>query len=78
MLGPIAACGLSLVAANGGYSSLQCVGFSLLWLLLLQRTGSRCADFSSCGSKALEDPGSVVAVNGVSCFRACGIFPDQG
>ena len=25
----VAACGLSLVAANGGYSSLQCAGFSL-------------------------------------------------
>ena len=25
----VAACGLSLVAASGGYSSLLCVGFSL-------------------------------------------------
>ena len=32
----IAACGLSLVAASGGYSSLRCMGFSLSWLLLLQ------------------------------------------
>ena len=31
----VAACGLSLVAVSGGYSSLQCVGFSLWWLLLL-------------------------------------------
>ena len=45
----LAMCGLSLVAANGGYSSLQCVGFSLRWLLLLWSTG-----FSSCGSWALE------------------------
>ena len=44
--------GLSLVAARGGYSSLQCVGFSLRWLLLLQSTGSRCAGFSSCGARA--------------------------
>ena len=36
-----AARGLSLVAANGGYSSLQCTGFSLRWLLLLRSMGSR-------------------------------------
>ena len=45
----IAAHRLSLVAASGGYSSLQCAGFSLWWLLLLQSTGSRCTGFSSCG-----------------------------
>ena len=50
----VAAHWLSLVAASGGYSSLQCVGFSLQWLLLLRSTGSRCAGFSSCGSRALE------------------------
>ena len=33
--------GLSLVAASGGYSSLQCAGFSLRWLLLLQSMDSR-------------------------------------
>ena len=41
-----AACGLSLVAASGGYSSLLCMGFSSRWLLLLQRTGSKCSGFS--------------------------------
>ena len=30
----IAARGLSLVVASGGYSSLRCAGFSLQWLLL--------------------------------------------
>ena len=45
---------LSLVAASGGYSSLQCAGFSLQWLLLLQSTGSRHTGFSSCSSQALE------------------------
>ena len=30
-----------LVAASGGYSSLQYMGFSLWWLLLLQSMGSR-------------------------------------
>ena len=37
----VAARGLSLVAASGGYSSLWCAGFSLRWLLLLRSTGSR-------------------------------------
>ena len=47
----IAACGLSLVVASGGYSSLQCMGF--LWLLLLlQSMGSRHVGFSSCGTRA--------------------------
>ena len=48
----VAAHRLSLVAGSGGYSSLQRVGFSLRWLLLLQSTGSRRAGFSSCGSWA--------------------------
>ena len=33
--------GLSLVVVSGGYYSLQCAGFSLWWLLLLQSMGSR-------------------------------------
>ena len=48
----VAARGLSLVVASGGYSSLQCTGSSLRWLLLLQSTGSRHAGFNSCGSWA--------------------------
>ena len=52
--GFVAACRLSLVAASGGYSSLQCTGFSLWWLLLLQSTGSRRAGFSSCSVWAQE------------------------
>ena len=32
----IAALGLSLVAASGGYFLLQCVGFSLRWLLIVE------------------------------------------
>ena len=43
----VAVCGLSLVAASGGYSSLRCTGFSSRWLFLLWRTG-----FSSCGTQA--------------------------
>ena len=49
----IAACGLSLVAVSGGYSSLRCAGFSLQWLLLWS-TGPRRVGFSSCGVQALE------------------------
>ena len=48
----VGACGLSLVAASGGYSSLRCAGFSLRWLLLLRSTGSRRAGFSRCGTWA--------------------------
>ena len=48
----VAACGLSLVAASGGYSSLRCAGFSLWWLLLLRSTGSRHAGFNSCSTQA--------------------------
>ena len=43
---------LSLVATSGGYSSLQCSGFLLWWLLLLQSMGSRYMGFSSCGTWA--------------------------
>ena len=50
----VAVCGLSLVAASGGYSSLRGTGFSLRWLLLLQSTGSRCMGFSSCGTQAQQ------------------------
>ena len=50
----VAVRGLSLVAASGGYSSLQCAGFSLRWLLSLWSTGSRRAGFCSCGTRALE------------------------
>ena len=57
----VAACGLSLVVVSGGYSSLQCAGFSLQWLLLLRSTGSRhvgsiavARGLSSYGLRALE------------------------
>ena len=55
----VAAGGLSLVAASGGYALLQCAGFSSWRLLLLQSTGSRCVGFSSCGALvALQHVGS--------------------
>ena len=37
----VAARGLSLVAASGGYSLLRWAGFALWWLLLLRSVGSR-------------------------------------
>ena len=46
----IAAHGLSVVAASGGYSSLWSAGLSLRWLLLLWSMGSRHVGFSSCGT----------------------------
>ena len=48
----VAACGLSLVAASGGYSSLWCAGFSLRWLLSLWSTGFGRVGFSSYGTWA--------------------------
>ena len=42
-----------LSVVSGGYSSLQCTGFSLWWLLLLQNTGSRVLLVSSCSSWTL-------------------------
>ena len=50
----VAVRGLSLVAVCGASSRLWCTGFSLQWLLLLQSTGSRCAGFSSCGTRAQQ------------------------
>ena len=50
----VAVRGLPLVAASGGYSSLQCAGFSLRWLLSSRSMGSRYSGFSSCGTRALE------------------------
>ena len=41
VLGLHAARRLSLVAASGGHPLLQCAGFLLRWLLLLQSKGSR-------------------------------------
>ena len=48
----IVAPGLSLVTASRSYSSLQCMVFSLQWLLLLRSMGSRREGFSSCGTRA--------------------------
>ena len=55
-----------------GYS-----GFSLWWLPFLRSTGSRSRGFQLSwllGTRAV----SVVVAHGLSCSKACGIFPDQG
>ena len=54
----VAAHGLSLVVASRGYSWLQCVSFSLRWLVLFQSTGSRHVGFSSRGTRGLSSGGT--------------------
>ena len=73
-VGSSSLCGLSLVAASGGYSSLWCVGFSLPCLLC-------------CGTQALGTWASVVTARGLgSCgmwaleragFSSCGTQAQQ-
>ena len=64
---------LSLVATSGATLWLQCSGFSLWWLLLLQSTGSGAREL-----QWLRRVGSVVVLNGLSCSVACEIFSDRG
>ena len=73
----VAALGLSLVAVGRGHSSLQCMGFSLRWPLLLRSTGSRHA-VSAVVARRLQSAGSAAVVHGLHCSVACGIFLDQG
>ena len=54
----------SLVSASKGYFVVQCMCFSLQWLLLWNMC-SKQMDFSICGHR-------------LSCSMACGILPDQG
>ena len=49
-LGVVAACGLSLFAASGGFSSLWCAGFSLWWFCCKAwALGSRASAVAVCG-----------------------------
>ena len=76
--------GFSLVAASGGYSSVQCTSFSFggfssreaLALgagasVVVARVGSAVA------APRLQSTGSLV-VEGLSCSAACGISPNRG
>ena len=65
-----------LVWGSGGYFSLQRVGFSLWWLLLLRSTGSGARGLGNCSSQALSHRLNAVA-HGLSCSVTCEIFPDQ-
>ena len=62
--------GLSLAAMSKGCSSLWCVGFSPLWLLLLRSTGSRV------WAQRLCHVGAIAVALGLSCPMARGVFPD--
>ena len=76
----VAACRLSLVEANGSHSSLWCMSFSLLWLLLLRSSGSR-VQASVVAARGLSSCSSTwvgYQAHGLSCSVARGIFPDQG
>ena len=80
----LAARGLSLVVASGGYSSVWCAGLSLRWLLLLRSTRSRHAGFSSCSAgsvvvaRGLQSAGSVVVAHGLSCSSGMWDLPGPG
>ena len=52
-------------------------GLSLLWLLLLQSTGSRHAG-SVTEALGPQSAGSLVVLHGLSCSAARGSFPDRG
>ena len=77
--------GFLLMWAAWATVQLQHMGFSLWWLPLLWSTDSRVLWpqlLQHVGSVAVA-PGlwstaSVVVAHGLSCFRACGIFPEQG
>ena len=69
--------GFSLAVASEGYSSLQCVGCSSQWLLLVEHGlwGVWASLVAVCG---LQGTGLTVVAQGLRCSAACGIFPDQG
>ena len=65
----VAACRLSLATVSRGYSSLQCAGFSVQWLLAVaSRSG-----FSCCGAWALGARASVVVARGLSSCGSWGL-----
>ena len=61
----------SVVAESGHYSSLQCTGLSLRWILVSKHR------LEERGLQYLQHVGSVVEAHALSCPAACGIFPDQ-
>ena len=69
--------GSSLVATSEGCSVVVVCGLLVEDLLLLQSMGFRCVG-SVGAAPGFWNTGSVVVAHGLSCFSACGIFPDQG
>ena len=63
------------VVVSGGYSSLQCTGLSLQWLLLLWSIGTWAHWLQLAGSGAWAQWLWHMCF---SCSEACDIFPDQG
>ena len=77
--------GFSLVAASGGYSSLQCTRFAFGGFSSREARalGAGASVVTARAGSAivvlrLQRTGSVVVVQALSCSSACGIFPDQG
>ena len=77
--------GFSLVAASGGYSSLQCTHFAFGGFSSREARalGAGASVVTARAGSAivvlrLQRTGSVVVVQALSCSSACGIFPDQG
>jgi len=70
--------GFLYLRQSGGYSSLQCTGFCLWWLLLLQSTGSRCTGFSSCDTRlsscSLRAPKRGLSSCGVQALLLLGMW----
>ena len=76
---------LQLWGAGAPHTSLQCVGFLLWWLLLLQSTGFRARTLqqlrhmrSVVAFPGFQSKVSIVVMQWFSCFMACEILPDQG
>ena len=70
--------GFSLVVESGDYS-LDAVHRLLIMVASLDvQRGLESARASVVAAPGLSNTGSVVVVNGLSCFLACGILPDQG
>ena len=70
--------GFSPLAAGGAPLQLECVDFSLRWLLLCGAQALGCIWASAVAAPRLWSTGSVVVVHRLSCSTACGIFLDQG
>ena len=66
----VAACGLSLVVASGGYSLVTGHGLLIAVASLVAEHGLSVLWLNTCGPWVL--------VHGLSCSTECGIFQDQG